>query len=68
MPVTFIDAEHAIDPEYAQALGVDMEDLLLSQPNSGEEALDIALNLVRCVSRWSNILRSSCCVAIHMSV
>lgn len=46
-PVTFIDAEHAIDPEYAQALGVNMEELLLSQPNSGEEALDIAANLVR---------------------
>jgi recombination protein RecA len=43
----FIDAEHALDPEYAAKLGVDVEKLLISQPNSGEEALDIAETLIR---------------------
>ena len=43
----FIDAEHALDPAYASKLGVKMEDLLVSQPGSGEEALDIAETLVR---------------------
>jgi len=38
----FIDAEHAIDPEYAAKLGVDIDELLLSQPDSGEQALEIA--------------------------
>ena len=38
----FIDAEHAIDPEYAAKLGVNIDDLLLSQPDSGEQALEIA--------------------------
>ena len=38
----FIDAEHAIDPEYAKALGVDIDELILSQPDSGEQALEIA--------------------------
>ncbi|MCR4911959.1 MAG: recombinase RecA [Bacilli bacterium] len=38
----FIDAEHAIDPTYAKALGVDIDDLILSQPDSGEQALEIA--------------------------
>jgi recombination protein RecA len=38
----FIDAEHAIDPEYARALGVNIDDLLVSQPDSGEQALEIA--------------------------
>ena len=37
----FIDAEHAIDPKYAKALGVDIDDLILSQPDSGEQALEI---------------------------
>ncbi len=37
----FIDAEHAIDPEYASKLGVDIDDLILSQPDSGEQALEI---------------------------
>lgn len=37
----FIDAEHAIDPEYAQALGVNIDELILSQPDSGEQALEI---------------------------
>ena len=37
----FVDAEHAIDPEYARALGVDIDELILSQPDSGEQALEI---------------------------
>lgn len=43
----FIDAEHALDPNYAQALGVNVEELLLSQPDTGEQALEIAEALVR---------------------
>lgn len=43
----FIDAEHAIDPVYAQNLGVDINELLLSQPDSGEQALEICEMLVR---------------------
>jgi len=43
----FIDAEHALDPEYAQKLGVNVSDLLISQPDSGEQALEIAEVLVR---------------------
>jgi len=43
----FIDAEHALDPTYARRLGVDVEDLLVSQPDSGEQALEIAETLVR---------------------
>jgi recombination protein RecA len=43
----FIDAEHALDPEYAQKLGVNIDELLLSQPDTGEQALEIAEALVR---------------------
>jgi len=43
----FIDAEHALDPQYAQKLGVDTSELLLSQPDNGEQALEIADMLVR---------------------
>ena len=43
----FIDAEHAMDPEYAKKLGVEIENLLISQPDTGEQALDIAETLVR---------------------
>ena len=43
----FIDAEHALDPEYARHLGVDIDDLLISQPDNGEQALEIADALVR---------------------
>ena len=43
----FIDVEHALDPVYAQALGVKIDDLLISQPDSGEQALEIAEALVR---------------------
>src|SRR5919205_1854796 len=42
-----IDAEHALDPEYAQRLGVDLDNLFISQPDSGEQALEIAEALVR---------------------
>lgn len=43
----FIDAEHALDPVYARALGVDVEELLVSQPDTGEQALQIAEMLIR---------------------
>ncbi len=43
----FIDAEHALDPDYAQALGVDLDNLYVSQPDTGEQALEITDTLVR---------------------
>lgn len=43
----FIDAEHALDPDYAHALGVDIDELIVSQPDTGEQALEIAESLVR---------------------
>ena len=43
----FIDAEHALDPSYARKLGVDLDNLLISQPDAGEQALEIADTLVR---------------------
>jgi len=43
----FIDVEHALDPNYAQALGVNLDNLLVSQPDAGEQALDIAEMLIR---------------------
>ncbi|MEK7547759.1 MAG: recombinase RecA, partial [Patescibacteria group bacterium] len=43
----FIDAEHALDPEYARKIGVKVDDLILSQPDSGEQALEILETLVR---------------------
>jgi recombination protein RecA len=43
----FVDAEHAFDPEYAKVLGVDLENLLVSQPDTGEQALEITETLVR---------------------
>jgi recombination protein RecA len=46
----FIDAEHALDPQYAQKLGVQVSDLLISQPDTGEQALEIADMLVRSAS------------------
>lgn len=45
--VAFIDAEHALDPVYAKAVGVDIDELLISQPDFGEQALEIADTLVR---------------------
>ena len=46
----FVDAEHALDPGYARKLGVDLDELLISQPDSGEQALEIADTLVRSTS------------------
>jgi recombination protein RecA len=43
----FVDAEHALDPEYARRIGVNIKDLLISQPDTGEQALDIVETLVR---------------------
>ncbi len=43
----FVDAEHALDPVYARKLGVDLENLLISQPDTGEQALEITDTLVR---------------------
>ena len=43
----FIDVEHALDPVYAEALGVDIDNLLVSQPDNGEQALEITEELVR---------------------
>ncbi len=45
--VAFVDAEHALDPEYARKLGVDVDNLILSQPDGGEQALEIVDMLVR---------------------
>jgi len=45
--VAFVDAEHALDPEYARRIGVNVDELLLSQPDSGEQALEILETLVR---------------------
>ena len=47
----FIDAEHALDPIYARKLGVDVDNLLVSQPDNGEQALEIAQTLIRSNSR-----------------
>jgi recombination protein RecA len=46
----YIDAEHALDPEYASKLGVNIDEMLISQPDSGEQALEIAETLVRSAS------------------
>ena len=43
----FVDAEHALDPSYARRIGVDVDNLLISQPDYGEQALDIVETLVR---------------------
>ena len=43
----FVDAEHALDPQYARKLGVNLDDLLVSQPDTGEQALEITDTLVR---------------------
>ena len=51
----FVDAEHAIDPTYARAIGVDLENLYFSQPDNGEQALEITDTLVRSApSTWSS--------------
>ena len=43
----YIDAEHALDPVYAKAIGVDIDELLISQPDTGEQGLEIAEMLIR---------------------
>ena len=43
----FVDVEHALDPKYARKLGVNVDELLVSQPDSGEDALNIAETLIR---------------------
>ena len=43
----FVDAEHALDPQYARKLGVNLDELLISQPDTGEQALEIVDTLVR---------------------
>ena len=43
----FVDAEHALDPEYAKKIGVNIDDLLISQPDNGEQALEITETLIR---------------------
>ena len=53
----YIDAEHAMDPVYARAIGVDVDELLITQPDTGEQALEIAdmLDALRCARRaWSS--------------
>ena len=52
----FVDAEHALDPIYARKLGVDVENLLISQPDTGEQSLEIADTLVDLVPLifWSS--------------
>ena len=50
----FIDAENALDPQYAAKLGVELDDLLISQPDTGEQALEIADMLVRSAASTSS--------------
>ena len=52
----FIDAEHALDPVYARKLGVDVDNLLVSQPDNGEQALEIAEALIRTNAITSSLL------------
>ena len=58
----FIDAEHALDPVYAKALGVDIDNLIISQPDTGEQALEIAEALIR--SGAIDIIVSRLCCSI----
>lgn len=51
----FVDAEHALDPEYAGKLGVNVDDLLVSQPDTGEQALEITDMLVRSMPSTSSL-------------
>src|SRR6201995_3610844 len=50
----FVDAEHALDPQYAKKLGVDVDNLLVSQPDYGEQALEITSALI--VSGWIDVM------------
>ena len=56
----FIDAEHALDPVYAKHLGVDIDNLIVSQPDTGEQALEIAEALIRSSAIDLEIGRASC--------
>lgn len=47
LTAAFIDAEHCLDPDYARAIGIDVDALLFSQPDSGEQALEIAMRLIK---------------------
>jgi recombination protein RecA len=58
----FIDVEHALDPQYARKLGVNLDDLLVSQPNSGEEALRIVETFVP-----TRLTSSSSTPSLHLS-
>ena len=58
--VAFVDAEHALDPTYARALGVNIDEMLISQPDTGEQALEITEALVRC--SISRSLRAACAI------
>ena len=58
----FVDAEHALDPSYARKLGVDIDELLISQPDTGEQALEIADTLVR--SRAIDVVVIDCVAAL----
>ena len=60
----FIDAEHALDPEYAKKLGVQINDLLISHPDTGEQALDIVEPLLRATAVEAIVVDS---VAVHAS-
>jgi recombination protein RecA len=53
----FIDAEHALDPGYAKAIGVDVDELLISQPDTGEQALEIAAPKSK--ARWETPMSGS---------
>ena len=55
----FVDAEHALDPGYAKKLGVNIDELIVSQPDTGEQALEIVDTLVRSKDRKSTRLNSS---------
>ena len=58
----FVDAEHAMDPVYAKKLGVKTEELLISQPDTGEQALEITDTLIKSGSVSVLVVDSSCCI------
>ena len=58
----FVDAEHALDPVYAKKLGVNTEELLISQPDAGEQALEIADTLVKSGFYFCNSYRFCCSI------
>ena len=64
----FIDAEHALDPVYAASLGVNVDDLLVSQPDSGEMALDVVDQLVRSSAVDVVVVDSYLCLAQSLRV